>query len=195
MEQALLISSVLLWAVVLFNLLLTLAVVRKVNSIQDTHQVGRRPEPIGLDVGAQAPDFVAETLDGDKVTLATFAGRPTAFIFIMPNCEPCTEGMPDYLSLASKAREAGAELVLVNVGAATATRELVNEFNVTTRMLIAPEGLNPFMSDYKMRGTPSYTYIDANGKIQSTGRPARTLPQWQEIIRSWESAGKELARA
>ncbi|HEX8600791.1 MAG TPA: redoxin domain-containing protein [Chloroflexia bacterium] len=191
MEQALLISSVLLWALVLFNLLLTLALVRKVNASAEE----RKPAPLGLKVGDKAPDFVAQTLTGGTVTLSQFAGRPTAFLFIQPDCQPCREGLPEYISLHATARDAGAELVLVSIASAEYTREFVDENQVGLPVLVAHRNDSSFAEDYKMRGTPSYTYIDAQGRIESVGRPNKNTREWQAVIRSWEATRKEPAGA
>lgn len=191
MEQALVISSALLWAVVLFNLLLTLAVVRRVNTaFEDV-----KPAENGLKEGAQAPDFTAQTLDGETVTLSSLVGKPTAFIFISHGCGPCHEELPNYLALHPKAEQAGARLILVSVGSLESTRELVKEFQIRAPVLVAPENSNSFASDYKMRGTPAYTYVDAQGKIQSAGRPNNNFDTWKRITESWESGNSQLVGA
>src|SRR5258706_10943407 len=110
MEQFLVGSSMLLWVVVLCNLLLTLALIRKVNSgaVDQTK--------VGLKEGEIAPDFMAETLSGEKVTLAMYAQREVVFIFIAPTCRPCLEALPRYNALGMKAAQSGVEIVLVSRG-------------------------------------------------------------------------------
>jgi peroxiredoxin len=191
MEQALVISTVLLWAVVLFNLLLTLAVVRRVNAAyQDM-----KPAENGLKEREQAPDFAAQTLDGEAVTLSSFAGKPTAFVFISNGCKPCHEELPNYLALQPMAEQAGARLVLVSIDTPESTRELVNEFQISTPVLVAQENINSFMRDFKMKGTPAYTYVDAEGKVKSAGRPNKYMDSWKQITESWASDKRELVGA
>jgi peroxiredoxin len=191
MEQALVISTVLLWAVVLFSLLLTLAVVRRVNAAyQDM-----KPAENGLKESEQAPEFAAQTLDGETVTLSSFAGKPTAFVFISHGCKPCHEELPNYLALQPVAEQAGAQLVLVSIDTPDSTRELVNEFQISTPILVAQENINSFMRDYKMKGTPAYTYVDAEGKVKSAGRPNKHMDSWKQITASWEADKRELVGA
>jgi peroxiredoxin len=193
MEQALVISSVALWVVVLLNLLLTLALVRRLNSGLPANI--SKADEIGLKVGTPAPDFIAETLDGKAVTLANYAGRSVAFIFIAPDCGPCREALPGYEATGVKAERAGVELVLVSTANKEETRALAEEFQLHLQVLVAPPDNTSFMDDYKLRGTPSYTLIDREGNIQSAGRPSPQKPGWKALVEAWESAAPDLAWA
>ena len=105
MNETVLIGSVaLLWVLVLFNLVLTLGLVRRANA-----NAGPQPmEEEGLEAGERAPDFTAETLDGEAVTLATYAGRDVAFLFMSPFCGPCREKLPRHRGPGSE-RAAGGD--------------------------------------------------------------------------------------
>jgi peroxiredoxin len=186
MEQALFVSSVLLWAIVLFNLLLTLVLVRRLNS-SPTQKALSQLEG-GLSPGEHAPDFVAETLDGEKVTLAKFLGRSVVFVFIAPDCGPCRASLPTYEELRSKANRAGSEFVFVSVGDHDSTLKLAQEFGIGSPVLIAPERSNPFLKDYRMRGTPSYTLVGPQGLVQSAGFPNAQSGDWKKLTDSWEVA-------
>lgn len=179
MEQVLVLSSVLLWIVVFCNLLLTLALVRRVNA---------NPQPKeGLKEGLPAPDFTAETLSGEKVTLATYAQRDVAFVFIAPTCEPCREALPSYEALGPKAMQSGVDLVLVSMANAEQTRHFVNEFNIQLPILVAPRESNSFMQDYKLSTTPSYCLIDRQGKILSSGSANLRWGPWKALAEAWEA--------
>ena len=141
-ETVLDIGFVLLWVVVLFNLLLTLALVRRTSSTQSQPQ-----QRDWLQAGEPAPDFTAETLDGEPVTLASYAGRAVVFVFISPSCEPCREYVPSYNALGPVARQAERELVLVSVASRTETREFVDEFAITLPVIVAPQAESSFMKD------------------------------------------------
>ncbi len=65
MERVLIVSSVLLWMVVLTNLLLTLALIRQRNT--EPVSQGQRKDFGGPPVGQSAPDFTAETLVHGRV--------------------------------------------------------------------------------------------------------------------------------
>lgn len=84
MESILIISSILLWVVVLLNLLLTLGLARRIRN-------AAFPVMESLKIGQKAPDFSALTLQGKTVTLADYAGHAAAFVFVSPDCKPCRE--------------------------------------------------------------------------------------------------------
>lgn len=178
MDVAILVSIVLLWVLALFNTLMTFALIRRVN-------VGSGKKD-GLEVGSFAPDFVAETVEGKRVTLETFAGRLVAFIFISPTCVPCRESLPEYEHLRPLAAHAGVELVLVNVGEAAKTQWLIDQFDLTLTVLVAPRTSNTFMKEYKVSGTPSYCLIDTNREVLASGEPSPRYMPWDNLTTSWK---------
>ncbi len=187
MEQLLIGSSVLLWIVVLCNLLLTLALVRRVNDGRVSQTREGRKE------GEIAPDFTAETLSGEKVTLATYAQQEVAFIFIAPTCRPCREALPRYDALRKKAVQSGVEIVLVSRGEMEQTRGLVEEYGIQLPVLVAPEGRNPFMENYKLSMTPSYCLINGQGRVRSSGYPNLNGGIWKQFAEAEEISESEKA--
>lgn len=161
MESILVISSISLWVVVLLNVLLTLGLARRVRSafpVMDT-----------LKIGQKAPNFSAPTLQGKTVTLADYAGRTAAFVFVSPHCKPCREELPHLRELSPRAREYGAELVLVSDEGEETTRPFVEGTVDGLTVLVAPRDRNPLFTDYKVPGTPSFYLLNAQGKVQGTG--------------------------
>ena len=181
MDTPLLISSVLLWIVLLSNLLLTLALIRRVNKIAngDSQEL-----PPMLQPGDQIPEFNAETVDGRVITQADYLGHETALVFISPTCGPCREEMPTLKSLYSRAKLNGVDLTLVSLGQALETQNMVEEFEIEAPVLVAPLGNSPFGKDYKVSATPSYYLIDANGKVKRGGALDET---WQATVKSWKA--------
>lgn len=177
MEQATLVSSLSLWIIVLFNLLLTLVLIRRVN----TQAKGGIRKATGLDTGIAAPNFTAEALGGEQVSLSTYNGRPMAFLFIGTRCGPCREAIPRYESIREKALANGTELVLVSIDNMESTQELVQDLNVRLPVIVAPRHQNPFADDYKVSGTPSYCIIDGEGKVHSSGYPNIDVGKWKAL--------------
>ncbi|NUQ84742.1 MAG: TlpA family protein disulfide reductase [Anaerolineales bacterium] len=122
-----------------------------------------------MKIGQKAPDFSALTLQGKTVTLADYAGHAAAFVFVSPDCKPCREELPRLRELLPNARGFGTELVLVSDGDEEKTRPLMDGLGDGLSVLLAPREHNPFFSDYKAIGTPSYCLIDTNGKVQAAG--------------------------
>jgi peroxiredoxin len=175
-DQILIASSVLLWILILANLLLTLALVRRVNA-----NSSRRT---GLRKGQQAPPFAAETLHGERVTLTSYLGRELVLVFISAGCGPCHELLQSFEALRRKATNAGVLLALVSLSDRDETMALVDQFSIAEPILIAP-GSNPFKHDYKVTQTPAFYLIDTKGTIQVSGHAAQTR-EWRAVVASWE---------
>jgi peroxiredoxin len=190
MVQLLIISSLLLWGGLLFNLLITLAVVRKLNSaslVGGSHVDG--PKLGGLALGTKAPDFAAQTIEGKSITLASYSGQKIALFFISPFCKPCKDKYPVLNALKTKASQFGVKFVLVSImGSVDEIKAMINEHKLDMTILIAPNETNPFFGDYKSTGTPSYCLIDENGIVMSTGYPGSEMPAWNNLVGLWESA-------
>jgi peroxiredoxin len=185
-EYVLVVSSILLWIMLLLNLLLTLALVRKVNKSSQGQQ-----QPKGLEPGTSAPDFSASTLDGETVTLARYAGRSAAFIFMSTHCAPCRTTMPELEKVYPLARQAGVEMVLVMKEDAEEVRRFLQEMESSIPALIAPPGKDSFHERYQSPGTPSYCIIDEQGIVLSSGHPTSVMGDWQQYVESWRK--KEVA--
>lgn len=180
MSEILAVSSILLWLIVLFNLLITLTLVRRF----------KPGHTDGLKVGQQAPAFSADTADGRTVDLATYAGRKVAFVFFATNCAPCRDALPNYETLGPKAARSGVELVLVSVDTMERTQVFIDELHVRLPVLVAPRESNPFMRDYNITGTPSYCLIGDSGKVESAGYPNPDWGEWKSLADSWEAVSE-----
>jgi len=161
METILVLSSILLWLMVLLNLLLTLGLARRVRAAFPTMEF--------LKVGQKAPDFTAQTLQGETVTLATYARRSVAFVFVSPDCKPCREELPRLEGLRPKAEQFGVELILVSDAAEDKTLPFVAGIVDGLPVLVAPRERTSFFHDYKAIATPSYCLVDVQRKVQAVG--------------------------
>ncbi|WP_165423559.1 peroxiredoxin family protein [Ktedonosporobacter rubrisoli] len=177
MESFLLVSSILLWVVVILNLLLTLALIRRVNTKKESTQ----SLEVGPPLGSQAPDFSAQTLNDETMTLEQYAGRPTTFVFVSPGCGPCSEFIPSLTTLVPQMRSTGAELVLVSNGTRAETAEMVRELADEVPVLIATRPDNPFFKSYSITLTPSFCSLDEQGLVLATGHPNDSDQQWRRI--------------
>jgi peroxiredoxin len=177
METWLLTSMLLLWVIVLVNLLLTLALIRRLNSSSDGVKTG-------LAVGTKVPDFGAERLTGERETLATYAGQDRIFLFVASQCQPCHELLRTLPLEASPANE---ELVLVWNGSQQEALSLAREFDIHVPLLLAPRAENAFFETYKVTATPTYCSFDAQGIVRAAGVPNPNDPDWQKLTARWNT--------
>jgi peroxiredoxin len=158
------------------NLILTLAIVRRINNLP---QFAETVPLEKLEVGETAPDFVADTLDGGSVNLAHFAGQPLSLLFISPTCEPCRTQVSILTPLHSTLQKAGINIKLVSFADELSTTKFMQEFNTCIPTLIAPRETNHFGDDYKVFGTPWYYIINEHGKIEAGGPVDAT---WSQLL-------------
>lgn len=179
MEAIVLVTLVILWIVVIINLMLTLALVRKVNSMS---QLGGLKQPSILDEGTEAPDFIVQNLEGEEVTQATYDDKERAMVFVSSSCGPCKDKMPELQELYPKAKKAGVELLIFNLDDIETTRAYVEELEFNVPIFAAPRGVNSLSKVYKIPGTPSYYIIDRRGKITSGGFLDE---KWEKLKSKW----------
>jgi len=178
METILIVNSILLWIVVLFNLLLTLALIRKLNTAGNIQN--------GLTPGTKAPDFIAQRLSGENVSLADYLGHRVVFLFISPHCKPCKVNFPSFHAVYPDAKRAGVEMILVSTMDPDGTREMVKEYQMEIPVLLAPQDTNMFMESYNISGTPAFCFINENGVIEICGYPGLDSEEWRKLIESWK---------
>ena len=178
MEPIFIISSVLLWIGLLFNLLLTLALIRRMSS---------KSAPNMLKVGTKAPDFTAQTMEGKPMTLTDFASRNIVLLFASTWCGHCKKKFPEWQELYPKAKRAGYEFVLVvTSGSLTDVQTMLDEYKLSIPVLHAPNDTNSFMKDYKVEGTPSCYIVGNDGKVVFAGYPGTEDEIWRKWVNEWE---------
>jgi methylamine dehydrogenase accessory protein MauD len=182
MDIILIPSVILLWVIVLFNLLLTFALVRRLNNIRPNDaksQISRTD--LGLATGEFAPDFTAPTLSGETVTRSTYAGRKVAFVFISAHCTPCHELLLQIESLTHSAVQAGVQVVLVSSNKQKETRTFFEQKKISFPVLVVPSEANTFLTDYRYPGTPAYCFVNADGKVHAVGIVSIMGTVWKEL--------------
>ncbi len=140
----------------------------------------------GLTPGQPAPDFVLETLEGETVTLATYAKRAVALLLFSPDFALCRSDLALHERLQPQARQAGVELVLVSIASASGTREFFEENPTSLPVLLAPWESSSFMQDYSIPGAPWYCLIDEHGTVRSAGHQSYDGGDWKSLIESWQ---------
>lgn len=171
------VSTVLLWAIVLFNLLLTLSLVNRIQEVS--------PKREYLKTGKKAPKFNAKNLNGEKVNLDKYLGEPTTFIYVSASCAPCKDAMPAIIESYPTAKERGHSIVLVSQDPLEESLGYQKEFDLPMEMISAPRNENPLFKDYKVVGTPLYYYLDEKGIVRDHGHPGAG---WENHKKKWETS-------
>jgi hypothetical protein len=181
-------SVLALWVVVLVNLGLTVRLVawsRTVGRLDDTR------EPFGpeLTIGQQAPTFRARSITGERVTERTFAGSPTTFVFVSPNCESCRSTVAKLQPFAVAAGRQGTRVVVVSDSGAKRTGAWLDEIRgegttIVTPVLTAPPRDSTMVEDYDGPGfLPYFCSVSPDGAVQGRGIVGRD--DWLALTRTW----------
>lgn len=134
-----------------------------------TVQEGRSAMDSGagrVEVGAPAPDFRLQMLDGGAATLAGYRGRPLVLNFFASWCDPCREEAPVVASLADGAAAGGYAVLGVAVldERAPLLQFLRNEG--LESLPVALDNDNKVARAYQLLGPPATFFIDAGGVIR-----------------------------
>jgi len=184
MDSFNLINVICLWLIVLFNLFLTLAVVRRINKIDTTNNEIEGLGPAEVELNKSAPYFEAVDSNGNKVTLDDYFDQNVLFIYVMPGCKPCAESMSFYHKLARELQKIGVRTELVSLGQDIETKEFMSSLNITLPIIIAPMKINSLKTDYKVIGTPFYCYVDNTAIIRAGGFLDPKSKSWAVFIDS-----------
>ena len=177
MSLALSINMVLLWVLLIFNLLLSLSIVKKLNEAG----LGE-PRFSTLKKGAEAPDFEVEDIRGRKRSLADFGADKVALVFSSSSCSPCREKIPELAKMADKAQRAGYDLVIVSMDEASEARAFAEEHGITVPVLAAPLESSSIKEDYKVAGTPFFCVLDSERRVVASDF---LNEEWEQIVASW----------
>lgn len=137
------------------------------------------PIPDRVRVGETAPDFTAETLGGDPVTLSSLGGQVVAVNFWATWCVPCRTEMPA-LQAASEAND-NLTIVAVNVGERERpVSEFVDELGLTFTIALDPS--EDISNLYGVRGLPVTVWIDPDGMVRFEHIGGLTAAQIDQYI-------------
>jgi peroxiredoxin len=122
--------------------------------------------PVEPVLNAQAPDFTLETVEGEKVQLSDFNGRPVLINFWATWCGPCRIEMPAIQDRFATYQEPGLVVLAVNYdesrGAVSIFRD---EMGLTFPLLLDPGG--EVQQLYRNRSYPTSFFVDEQGIIRS----------------------------
>jgi len=165
-SQAWLISTALLWVLVLLLAAVVAALARQIGVLHD------RGAPVGALAGAETPRVgeaapVLELRDwsGEALRLGgpEREGRDTLLLFVSPNCPVCKELLPVARSLAG-GRGDRLRLVLASDGPREEHEAFVERHGLAPYVLSRPLGLA-----YQIARLPHAILIDSEGLVRARG--------------------------
>ena len=114
-------------------------------------------------VGAQAPAFTGIGLDGQEVSLESFAGRPVWLVFMATWCTGCRTEVPDIQSTIAEHGER-VQLVVVYVGEGSSVVGLFRARRHDFTQI--PDQGQAIAAAYGIMGVPAHYFIGADGVVE-----------------------------
>lgn len=177
MSLAFLPSYLALWALVLFQGLVIVGLVRSLADVRDVAEGGRFPQR--LPFGSRAPGLSGVDLRaGTDFDGSTLAHREVVILFLSAGCRVCQR-------LADGTRTLPAELpqarVAVCHGGASEAAPFVKALAADIPVLADPGGA--LHASFGVRATPVAFVVDAEGRVRGSGSP-RNAAELGELIAS-----------
>ena len=154
------------------------------------------PPPVGLKVGATAPEFSVPLadgttyqltdLDGKPIRLADLRGKAVWVNFWTTWCPPCQSEVPILRDLAERYRDRGLVLVAISVQETSPADVKAYADRYELGYTIGFDGSGKIFHAYKGYALPTQVFIDPNGVIASlVGAPldeAGAIAQIEAIL-------------
>ena len=138
-------------------------------------------QQMGLEVGAQAPDFTLPDATGQMVSLEDFAGQRVLLAFSSTHCRACMEMYPHLRAFSES--QPDVQVVMISQGSTEENRQLAQVQGFAFPVIPVLDWGDRVMVDYQVPGTPFFYVIDREGVIASRGF-ANTLEQLKELARA-----------
>jgi peroxiredoxin len=117
--------------------------------------------------GFLAPDFTAQSLDGEITTLSSFKGKPVLVNLWASWCLPCRTEMPALERVYQDFQDQGFTILAVNATSQDNLSEVnafVKEYGLSIPILLDESG--DITSLYQISAFPTSFFISADGVIQ-----------------------------
>ncbi|MDI6850924.1 MAG: TlpA disulfide reductase family protein [bacterium] len=125
-----------------------------------------------------APDFLVETIDGQKLRLKDLKGKVVVLNFWATWCGPCRREIPELNNLVEKYKD---NSNVIFVGVTNDLRERVANFLSRNEFrYIITFDVDSVYEKYNVTAVPTHVIIDKNGFI--TSRIVGSLPHMDEIL-------------
>jgi peroxiredoxin len=168
----------LIGALSLINLMLTFAVIRQLRRHGElpSHGPGldtHRP-PWHLPPGTPAPEFTAETVTGETISLSDLTGSRSVVAFLAMNCAPCREQLPQLREYASSIPGGAAQVLAVVIGDREKADRYMRELSGVATVVVEPIH-GPVVQAFSVGGYPTIYALDERGQIQASGGAVRQI--------------------
>ncbi|OIP10773.1 MAG: methylamine dehydrogenase accessory protein MauD [Betaproteobacteria bacterium CG2_30_68_42] len=166
MNEALMVSNIILWVVVLALVVALVALARQVGILYErVAPIGALMMDSGPKVGDEAPAFDLVDLAGQAVSLGKPADRSTLLFFLSPSCPVCKKLVP-ILGSISRSEAAWLRIVFASDGEPAQHAELQRKAGLAGFPYVLSTELG---MTYRIGKLPYAVLIDDAGRIGAKG--------------------------
>jgi peroxiredoxin len=163
------VAVVVLAVLVLLDLSLTAAVIRRLRVLGERSSV---PDAGGLPVGAAVPAFDVTAVDGGSLSHEVLSGRRSLVAFYSTRCPGCREQAPGFAAEAGRLAAEGVQVLPVLMANGSdrdeAERDGLLELLAGTGRLVV-DGEGALAGAFAVRATPSYFTVGPDGRVTGKG--------------------------
>jgi len=172
MSPVLVAALVLLGLLIVLNLVLTAAVIRKLRHhdelLRDFDGSSVPSVLPRVAAGDLVPDFTTTATDG-QLTQADLLTAPTLIAFAAPGCGGCEAARPQLIELLDARRQRGEEGIVVIADDEGDGGTLVGEFSAHARVVVEHPGDGAIHQALGVAMYPNYVLVDADGRVAKVG--------------------------
>jgi peroxiredoxin len=121
-----------------------------------------------IGVGERAPDWIATTVDGERLARTADGGGGTVLAFFAAGCEACLDTMPAFHQVAARARAEGMRVLAVVAGTRESAQPIIAKVDDNVPIVVAPENESTLVRDHRVRSFPSYLAVGSDGIVTAT---------------------------
>lgn len=166
MNEALMVSNVLLWIAVLVLLVAVIALSRQIGILYErVAPMGALVMDTGPKPGDLAPVFELDALGGGRVRLGGVQPRSTLIFFLSPTCPVCKKLLPILKSIRT-AESSWLDIVLASDGEAPAHESFRQRAQLTQFPYVLSAALG---MQYRVSKLPHAVLVDEAGRVRAKG--------------------------
>ena len=166
MNEALMVSNVLLWIAVLVLLVAVIALSRQIGILYErVAPMGALVMDTGPKPGDLAPTFELDALGGGRVRLGGVQPRSTLIFFLSPTCPVCKKLLPILKSIQA-AESKWLDIVLASDGEAAAHESFRQRAQLTQFPYVLSAALG---MQYRVSKLPHAVLVDEAGRVRAKG--------------------------
>jgi thiol-disulfide isomerase/thioredoxin len=168
-------AVVLFSAIATLNLLLTLAVIRKLRQSPPAGpKLAPDPDLPELPAGSPVPSFHAEAVSGRSVSDKSQSESEAVYAFFDSGCSSCRPTIPRLLDYAKRNGLTPDQIVAVVGGEAADAGEYVDALDGRATVILE-ETLGPVAAAFSIHSFPAFVIADPGGVVRRSGDSTSTL--------------------